>query len=60
MTYNVTIFMFFFIATKSDEEIIEKPEAELVESYVVKVTGIRDVLKRDHMKVAFFGRYCLY
>ncbi|CAG0915770.1 unnamed protein product [Notodromas monacha] len=27
-----------------------------VESYRAKVAGIREVLKRDHMKVAFFGR----
>jgi hypothetical protein len=28
-----------------------------VESYKMKVKGIREVLKRDHMKVAFFGRW---
>lgn len=28
-----------------------------VEAYVCKVQAIREVLKRDHMKVAFFGRY---
>lgn len=27
-----------------------------VEAYVSKVQAIREVLKRDHMKVAFFGR----
>ncbi|XP_059061755.1 transmembrane GTPase Marf [Achroia grisella] len=27
-----------------------------VESYISKVQAIREVLKRDHMKVAFFGR----
>jgi hypothetical protein len=27
-----------------------------VEGYAVKLKGIRDVLSRDHMKVAFFGR----
>jgi hypothetical protein len=28
-----------------------------VEGCIGKVKGIRDVLMRDHMKVAFFGRY---
>ncbi|XP_046390603.1 transmembrane GTPase Marf isoform X2 [Ischnura elegans] len=37
-------------------EIIPPEEAKEVESYVQKVKGIRDVLTRDHMKVAFFGR----
>lgn len=37
-------------------EIVDKAEAELFRSYVLKVSGIREVLARDHMKVAFFGR----
>ncbi|XP_071445709.1 transmembrane GTPase Marf isoform X1 [Hetaerina americana] len=37
-------------------EVIPPEEAKEVESYVQKVKGIRDVLTRDHMKVAFFGR----
>lgn len=36
--------------------IIDKAEAEQFQSYVHKVAGIRHVLNRDHMKVAFFGR----
>lgn len=36
--------------------ILEASQAEQVASYVQKVQGIRDVLTRDHMKVAFFGR----
>ncbi|KAG8237794.1 hypothetical protein J437_LFUL015071, partial [Ladona fulva] len=37
-------------------EIISEEEAKEIQSYVQKVKGIRDVLTRDHMKVAFFGR----
>ncbi|XP_055546798.1 transmembrane GTPase Marf isoform X1 [Wyeomyia smithii] len=37
-------------------EIVDKAEAEQFKSYVLKVSGIREVLARDHMKVAFFGR----
>lgn len=37
-------------------EIVDKAESELFRSYVLKVSGIREVLARDHMKVAFFGR----
>lgn len=37
-------------------EIVDKAESEMFQSYVLKVSGIREVLARDHMKVAFFGR----
>lgn len=37
-------------------EIVDKAEADQFKSYVFKVSGIREVLARDHMKVAFFGR----
>ncbi|XP_055388687.1 transmembrane GTPase Marf isoform X2 [Condylostylus longicornis] len=37
-------------------EIVDKSEQELFQSYVNKVSAIREVLCRDHMKVAFFGR----
>lgn len=37
-------------------EIVDKAESEQFKSYVFKVSGIREVLARDHMKVAFFGR----
>uniref|UniRef100_A0A4Y0BEU9 Uncharacterized protein n=1 Tax=Anopheles funestus TaxID=62324 RepID=A0A4Y0BEU9_ANOFN len=37
-------------------EIVDKAEAEQFKSYVLKVRGIREVLARDNMKVAFFGR----
>lgn len=35
---------------------MEVSEQELFTSFVHKVWGIRTVLARDHMKVAFFGR----
>jgi mitofusin 2 len=37
-------------------EVVDSSEVELFRSYVLKVSGIREVLERDHMKVAFFGR----
>lgn len=46
----------YITATEGNDDLIQKSEAALVEEYVGKVTGIREVLKRDHMKVAFFGR----
>uniref|UniRef100_A0A1B6EQB9 Dynamin-type G domain-containing protein n=4 Tax=Proconiini TaxID=565685 RepID=A0A1B6EQB9_9HEMI len=41
---------------QDDKSIIQATEAEVISGYVLKVRGIRDVLTRDHMKVAFFGR----
>lgn len=35
---------------------VDKSEKELFHSYVHKIAAIREVLSRDHMKVAFFGR----
>lgn len=46
-----------FIKTlNSEHNIVTGEEAQTIESYVNKVHAIRDVLMRDHMKVAFFGR----
>nr|XP_012146448.1 PREDICTED: transmembrane GTPase Marf isoform X3 [Megachile rotundata] len=46
-----------FIKTlKTEHNIVTGEEAQTIESYVNKVHAIRDVLMRDHMKVAFFGR----
>ncbi|GLH07612.1 hypothetical protein R5R35_003245 [Gryllus longicercus] len=39
-----------------DQNIVVQDESTLVGGYITKVRGIRDVLTRDHMKVAFFGR----
>ncbi|KAK2584330.1 hypothetical protein KPH14_006721 [Odynerus spinipes] len=46
----------FMESLQNDRKIITAEEVSKVESYVDKVRAIRDVLKRDHMKVAFFGR----
>lgn len=35
---------------------VDRAEAEQFRGYVHKVSAIRQVLNRDHMKVAFFGR----
>lgn len=47
---------FIALAKDKQKEIVDKAEAEQFNSYVLKVSGIREVLARDHMKVAFFGR----
>ena len=39
------------------ENIVQEEHRTQVESYLHKVGGIRDMLSRDRMKVAFFGRY---
>lgn len=40
----------------NEVQVVDASEQELFTSYVHKVSGIRTVLTRDHMKVAFFGR----
>lgn len=45
-----------FIAVDEEEKIIDEKQVKSTEEFVNKVQGIRDVLCRDHMKVAFFGR----
>lgn len=45
-----------FADHNSQTTIVDKAEAEQFSSYVHKVAAIRQVLNRDHMKVAFFGR----
>jgi hypothetical protein len=37
-------------------DIVDKAETETFRSFVFKINNIREVLARDHMKVAFFGR----
>lgn len=37
-------------------DIVDKAETETFRGYVFKINNIREVLARDHMKVAFFGR----
>lgn len=46
----------FIDGLSKEIEIVDTSEQELFSSYVHKVLGIREVLSRDHMKVAFFGR----
>ncbi|XP_063975300.1 transmembrane GTPase Marf isoform X1 [Diachasmimorpha longicaudata] len=47
---------FMEILSKDKNNIVTQVETDSIQGYVKKVHGIRDVLKRDHMKVAFFGR----
>ncbi|CAG9805485.1 unnamed protein product [Chironomus riparius] len=37
-------------------DIVDKAETETFRGFVFKINNIREVLARDHMKVAFFGR----
>lgn len=46
----------FMQSLQNDYNIVAQTEAERIQGYVDKVRAIKDVLKRDHMKVAFFGR----
>jgi len=43
------------VGVQQDGSIV-KSDAVQVEGYVTKVRAIQNVLTRDHMKVAFFGR----
>lgn len=43
-------------SVQQDRSIVKSDDTVQVEGYVAKVRAIRDVLTRDHMKVAFFGR----
>lgn len=54
--YLYLILKLNFLAIRSNESLITTEEVEKILQYVAKVRGIRDVLARDHMKVAFFGR----
>lgn len=46
----------FMHAVSGENGIATPTDVANVEAYVSKVQAIREVLKRDHMKVAFFGR----
>nr|CAG4650746.1 EOG090X01A3 [Simocephalus serrulatus]SVE94079.1 EOG090X01A3 [Simocephalus serrulatus] len=46
----------FLLGLPKDSDLITKEELTVVDSHGEKVKGIREVLSRDHMKVAFFGR----
>ncbi|KAL6430227.1 hypothetical protein ACFW04_007752 [Cataglyphis niger] len=45
----------FMTSLQNDRNIVTVEEAVMVKNYIDKVRGIKDVLRRDHMKVAFFG-----
>lgn len=40
-------------------DVIKENELKSVSSYKSKVVAIQEVLTRDHMKVAFFGRFVI-
>lgn len=42
--------------SQGKNDIVDKAEAETFKNFVLKINKIREVLARDHMKVAFFGR----
>lgn len=44
------------LVVEREQKIVEDSQVKTTDEYVKKVQGIRDVLCRDHMKVAFFGR----
>nr|CAG4635946.1 EOG090X01A3 [Eubosmina coregoni]SVE69640.1 EOG090X01A3 [Eubosmina coregoni] len=46
----------FLLGVPKNCELVKQEEQDIVTSHVGKVKGIREVLARDHMKVAFFGR----
>lgn len=45
-----------FAEIEKQQAIIDAAKVKQADEFVAKVHGIRDVLSRDHMKVAFFGR----
>lgn len=53
---ELTFELLNFTEHSAESAIIDKAESEQFQSYVHKVAAIRQVLNRDHMKVAFFGR----
>lgn len=46
----------FLLGLPKNCELVKQEEQDIVISHGEKVKGIREVLSRDHMKVAFFGR----
>nr|CAG4647674.1 EOG090X01A3 [Moina brachiata]SVE92854.1 EOG090X01A3 [Moina brachiata] len=46
----------FFHALPQDSDLTSQEEVAVVDGHGEKIKGIREVLARDHMKVAFFGR----
>ena len=54
-SYNCCI-MLTDVGVQQDGSIVKSDDAVHVEGYMAKVRAIRDVLTRNDMKVAFFGR----
>jgi len=48
--------MFTDIGVQQDGSIVKSDDVVQVKGHIAKVTAIRKVLNRNHMKVAFFGR----
>merc|ERR1719282_924830 len=46
----------FLVSIPEETEVIGKDVRDAAKEFELKVAGIREVLSRDHMKVAFFGR----
>jgi len=44
------------LGVKQDGSILKSDDAVQVEGYIAKVRAMQNVLTRNHMKVAFFGR----
>lgn len=54
--YSSIVLLVYFAGMPPETEIVDGAESEQFHSYVHKVAAIRQVLTRDHMVVAFFGR----
>lgn len=52
-SFNV---IYLFVEVEKQQQILDAEKVKQADEFVAKVHGIRDVLCRDHMKVAFFGR----
>lgn len=50
------ILQYGFVEVEKDDSIVSQDKVRQIEEFVDKVHSIREVLARDHMKVAFFGR----
>ena len=49
--------MLLVLAIKDDDDLVQDQQLEQVQSYTQRVKGIQEIIGRDRMKVAFFGRY---
>lgn len=56
LNFHLTSCLILLGLAESQSDVVDKAENEAFRAFVLKVTNIRQVLERDHMKVAFFGR----